>query len=102
MGRMTQRQKAEQFRLLHARDGLFLIPNPWDVASARLLQGLGFEALATTSSGFANTLGRLDHKVTRAEKIAHCQQLSEATALPISADLENGFGDEPDTVAETI
>jgi len=98
----TQAEKAEAFRALHARDGAFVIPNPWDAGSARLLAGLGFEALATTSSGFAQTLGRADGEVSRAEKIAHCRALAAATDLPISADLEKGFADDPETAAESI
>jgi 2-methylisocitrate lyase-like PEP mutase family enzyme len=99
---ITQAEKAEKFKALHARDGAFIIPNPWDVGSARLLAALGFEALATTSSGFAQTLGRLDGMVTLEEKLAHCQALCAATTLPVSADLENGFAHDPEQVAETI
>jgi 2-methylisocitrate lyase-like PEP mutase family enzyme len=99
---VTQIEKAESFRALHERDGAFLMPNPWDAGSARLLAGLGFEALATTSSGFANSLGRLDGQVTRDEVIEHCRSLSAATDLPISADLENCFADDPAEAAETI
>jgi 2-methylisocitrate lyase-like PEP mutase family enzyme len=98
----THREKAERFRALHARPGTFVIPNPWDVGSARVLAALGFEALATTSSGFANALGRLDGQVKRDEVLDHCRQLSAATDLPVSADLERGFGDDPRVVAETI
>ncbi|HEX8749368.1 MAG TPA: isocitrate lyase/phosphoenolpyruvate mutase family protein [Pyrinomonadaceae bacterium] len=98
----TQIEKAERFRALHGRDGAFVIPNPWDAGSARLLAGLGFEALATTSSGFANSLGRLDGEVLRDEVIEHCRNLSAATDLPISADLENCFADDPAEAAETI
>lgn len=99
---LTQAEKANAFRALHERAGAFVIPNPWDVGSARLLAGLGFEALATTSSGFAHALGRVDGMVTLQEKIDHCQALCAATELPLSADLENGFADEPGRVAETI
>jgi 2-methylisocitrate lyase-like PEP mutase family enzyme len=98
----TQNDKATRFRALHARDGAFIIPNPWDVGSARLLESLGFEALATTSVGFAYSMGRPDHGVKRDEMIAHCADLCAATSVPISADLENGFGDDVDTVADTI
>lgn len=98
----TQADKARSFVALHGREGAFVIPNPWDIGSARLLEGLGFEALATTSSGFAHTLGRADGEVSRAEKIAHCRALCEATELPISADLEQCFADDPETAAETI
>ncbi|HJQ32499.1 MAG TPA: isocitrate lyase/phosphoenolpyruvate mutase family protein [Pyrinomonadaceae bacterium] len=98
----TQSEKAESFRALHARAGAFVIPNPWDAGSARLLEGLGFEALATTSAGFANTMGRLDGQVTRDDVLEHCRQLSAATDLPVSADLENCFAHEPPEAAETI
>ena len=91
------------FLALHQREGRpLLLPNPWDAGSARLLESLGFEALATTSSGFAATLGRLDYGVTREEAIAHSATIVEAVGVPVSADLENGFGDAPDEVAETI
>lgn len=99
---IAQREKAERFRALHEAPGAFVIPNPWDAGSARLLEGLGFLALATTSSGFAQSLGRLDGSVTLEEKLAHCRALSAATAIPVSADLENGFADEPAAVARTI
>jgi 2-methylisocitrate lyase-like PEP mutase family enzyme len=99
---VTQREKAGRFRALHEREGAFVIPNPWDAGSARLLAGLGFEALATTSSGFANSLGRLDGQVSRDELIEHCRQLSAATDLPVSADLENCFAHDPGGVAATI
>src|SRR5262245_856261 len=98
----TRGEKVERFRALHARPGAFVIPNPWDGGSARILASLGFEALATTSSGFANSLGRVDGQVTRDEALRHCRELSAATDLPLSADLERGFGDEPEVVAETI
>ena len=99
---VTQREKGERFRALHERTGIFVIPNPWDAGSARLLAGLGFEALATTSAGFANSLGRLDGQVSRDEVIEHCRQLSAATNLPVSADLENCFADDPTEAAATI
>lgn len=92
----------ERFLALHRGPGLLLLPNPWDVGSARLLASLGFEALATTSSGFAGTLGRLDGSVTRDEAIAHAAGIATATGLPVSADLENGFADDPAGVAETV
>ena len=98
----AQKEKAELFKALHEREDAFIIPNPWDVGSARLLAGLGFEALATTSAGFANSLGRLDGEVTRDEVIKHCRDLSAATELPVSADLENCFADDPEKAAETI
>lgn len=97
-----QREKAERFRALHQLDHAFVIPNPWDAGSARVLEALGFEALATTSAGFAQSLGRLDGNVTLQEKAEHCRQLAAVTAIPISADLENGFGDEPAEVARAI
>jgi len=117
---VTQAEKAKKFRALHklplalgapiepAAPGLsavadaFIIPNPWDAGSARILAGLGFEALATTSAGFAFSLGRRDGGVTRDEVLAHCRSIAEATDLPVAADLENCFGDDPKTVAETI
>ena len=93
---------AERFLALHHQDHPLLIPNPWDAGSAKLLASLGFEALATTSSGFAATLGRLDGAVTRDEALAHAAAIVKATELPVSADLENAFADDPDGVAETI
>jgi 2-methylisocitrate lyase-like PEP mutase family enzyme len=98
----TERDTAERFLALHHGDSPLLLPNPWDVGAARLLASLGFEALATTSSGFAATLGRLDGSVTRDEALAHAAALVAATDLPVSADLENGFADEPDGVAATV
>lgn len=98
----TQREKAERFLALHRGDQPLLMPNPWDVGSARLLESLGFAALATTSSGFAATLGLLDGSVSRDEAIAHAAAIVAATDLPVSADLENCFADHPDGVAETI
>ena len=85
---VTQAEKAEKFWALHERTGAFIIPNPWDPGSARLLAALGFEALATTSSGYANSIGRADGAVSLEEKIAHCRSLCAATDLPVSADLE--------------
>ncbi len=99
---MTQKQRAERFGALHGREGAFVIPNVWDAGSARLLAALGFEALATTSAGFANSLGRLDGQMTRDEVVEHCRQLSAATDLPVSADLENCFADNPSEAAATI
>jgi 2-methylisocitrate lyase-like PEP mutase family enzyme len=98
----TQADRAEQFTALHAREGAFIIPNPWDVGSARLLAALGFEALATTSAGYAFSTGRLDGMVTLPEKIEHCRALCAATDLPVSADLENCFADDPKVAANTI
>jgi 2-methylisocitrate lyase-like PEP mutase family enzyme len=96
-----QSQRAERFRALHLPGQPLLLPNPWDAGSARLLASLGFEALATTSSGFAATLGRLDGSVSREEALTHAAAIVAATQLPVSADLENGFGDSPEEVAQT-
>lgn len=98
----TQAQKAEAFRALHARPQAFIIPNPWDVGTARMLAKLGFEALATTSAGYAFSAGVQDNRVGRDRMLAHVSDIVAATDLPVSADLENGFGDDPKTVAETI
>jgi 2-methylisocitrate lyase-like PEP mutase family enzyme len=100
----NQADKAQKFRALHERPGAFVIPNPWDIGTVRILAGLGFEALATTSAGLAFTLGRRDSEgaVTREEALAHARAIVEATLLPVSADLENGFGDAPEAAAETI
>lgn len=110
----TQTDKAKRFRELHrlpakpgepataVAPGAFIIPNPWDAGSARILAGLGFEALATTSSGFALSLGRVDGSITRDEALAHSRAIVNAVDLPVAADLENCFGDDPRTVAETI
>jgi 2-methylisocitrate lyase-like PEP mutase family enzyme len=94
--------KARRFLALHQGGRPLLMPNPWDPGSARLLASLGFQALATTSAGFAATLGRLDGSVTREEALAHAASIVEATELPVSADLENAFGDEPAAVADTV
>ena len=99
---MTQIEKGQAFRALHQRDKAFIIPNPWDIGSARILARLGFEALATTSGGYACSMGRPDYGVGRDAMIAHVSALASATNLPLSADLENGFGDAPATAAETI
>ena len=98
----TQAEKAAAFRALHDRPGAFIIPNPWEAGTAKLLAGLGFEALATTSLGLANMLGCADSKVTRAEVIANCRVIAEATDLPVNADLENCFAHEPEAASETI
>jgi 2-methylisocitrate lyase-like PEP mutase family enzyme len=98
----TQSDKAARFRALHQGPGAFVIPNPWDAGSARLLAALGFQALATSSGASAGTLGRRDGKVTREEALAHARAIVEATDLPVSADLEKGFGDAPSDAAETI
>ena len=101
-GMTSQRDKAERFLQLHHGPGPLLIPNPWDPGSATLLEWLGFSALATTSSGFAATLGRLDGSVTREEALGHATAISAAATVPVSADLENGFAESPEGVAETV
>ncbi len=98
----TQAEKGTIFRALHERVGAFVIPNPWDVGSARLLAQLGFEALATTSAGFAFSVGKTDNTIGREQMLAHCAEIVAATDLPVSADLGNGFGDTPEIVAETV
>ena len=98
----TQAEKAAAFRALHERPGAFIIPNPWEAGTARLLAGLGFEALATTSLGLTNMLGRADGTVTREEVIDNCRVIAEATDLPVNADLENCFAHEPEAASETI
>ena len=98
----TQTEKARRFLDLHRPGDPLLLPNPWDQGSAKLLASLGFQALATTSSGFAMTLGRLDGSVSREEALAHAAEIVAATGLPVSADLENCFADDPDGVARTI
>ena len=98
----SQKEKCETFRALHQRDEAFIIPNPWNIGTARLLASTGFEALATTSVGYAFSIGRQDHEVSRDEMMAHVTEMCAASDLPISADLENGFGDDVDTVAETV
>ena len=100
--KVTQNEKALRFEKLHQRPGAFLIPNPWDAGSARILGGLGFEAFATSSGAAAATFGRRDGKLTRDEALSGAQAIVNATDLPVSADLENGFGDAPEAVAETI
>ena len=101
---MTQSDKAGAFRRLHEGPGTFVIPNPWDAGTARILADLGFEALATTSSGYGYSIGRRDGvgAVTRDRALRGAAVIVEATPLPVSADLENCFGDDPETVAETI
>ena len=98
----SQIEKAVAFRALHERPGAFIIPNPWDAGSAKLLAALGFEALATTSLGVANTFGRADSAVSRTEVIANCRAIAAATDLPVNADLENCFAHAPEAAAETI
>lgn len=102
VGVRTQAEKAIFFRSLHERDKAFIIPNPWDVGTARLLSRLGFEALATTSAGYAFSVGQRDNTIGCERMMLHVSAIASATDLPVSADLENGFGDDPDTVAETI
>ncbi len=98
----TQAEKSIAFRALHERDHAFIIPNPWDAGTARLLATLGFEALATTSAGYAFSIGQRDNTVGRDQMMEHVRAIVAATDLPVSADLENGFGDDPQTVVETI
>ncbi len=97
----TQQEKATRFRALH-EEAAFVIPNPWDAGSAKVLATLGFEALATTSSGFAFTLGRPDGSVGLEELLPHVRAIDRATSLPVSVDLENGFGREPEDAAQAI
>jgi hypothetical protein len=99
---MDPHELRARFAELHARTELFLMPNPWDVGSARLLASLGFDALATTSQGFAWSLGRLDQEVSRDELVAHVQELSAAIELPLNVDSERCYPDEPGGVAETV
>jgi 2-methylisocitrate lyase-like PEP mutase family enzyme len=99
---VTQEQKAARFEVLHKGLGAFVIPNPWDVGSARMLAGLGFQALATSSAASAAAIGKKDGGLTRDEALAHARMIVDATDLPVSADLENGFGDAPEVVAETV
>lgn len=99
---LTQSDKARTFRALHERKGAFIIPNPSDVGTARLLAHLGFEALATTSAGYAFTAGKPDHGVTRNNMLEHVASIAAGVDLPVSGDLENGFGDSPQDAAQTI
>ena len=98
----TQAEKGDHFRSLHYRNHAFIIPNPWELGTARILAYLGFEALATTSMGLAFSLGKLDNTLDRDRVIEHVAAIASATDLPVSADLENGFGDAPEIAAETI
>ena len=98
----TQSEKAERFLALHRKPGAFVIPNPWDGGSARILAALGYEALATSSGASAGVLGKRDGTVTREEALAHARAIVAATDLPVAADLEKGFGDSPQAAAETI
>lgn len=98
----TQAEKGRIFRELHERDAAFVIPNPFDIGTARILAHLGYEALATTSAGYAFSVGQLDNTIDRERMLAHVSEIVAAVDLPVSADLENGFGDTPEIVAETI
>ena len=98
----TQSERTELFRKLHLKDGLFVMPNAWDIGSARILTGLGFKAIATTSAGMAYALGKRDGAVSREVTLGHCRDIVAVTPLPVSADLGNGFGDTPEQVYETI
>jgi 2-methylisocitrate lyase-like PEP mutase family enzyme len=98
----TQSEKAIRFRALHDGPDIFVIPNPWDVPSARILAGFGFQALATSSAASASVLGRRDGSLPREQALAHARTIVEATSLPVSADLEKGFADAPEIVAETV
>ena len=102
MALASQFEKGRIFAALHERDRAFIIPNPWDVGTARLLAQFGFEALATTSAGYSFSMGQPDNSVARANMLRHVASIAAATDLPVSADLENGFGDSPKGVAETF
>src|SRR5437016_7321998 len=101
---ITQAEKAKRFQSLHERPGAFLIPNPWDAGTARILEKLGYEALTTTSAALAFVLGRKDGdgSVTRDDALANAKAIVDAVDLPVAADLENGYGDSPEAAAETI
>ncbi|MBV8284928.1 MAG: isocitrate lyase/phosphoenolpyruvate mutase family protein [Candidatus Eremiobacteraeota bacterium] len=99
---LTPADKARSFAALHRRDRAFVIPNPWDAGTTRLLASLGFEAVATTSAGYAYTLGKPDGAVGREAMLAHAAVIVASTELPVSADMENGYGDSPEMVAETV
>src|SRR5256885_15734967 len=99
---MTVADRRARFAALHAAGELFVMPNPWDAGSARLLASFGFEALATTSAGFALSLGRLDQNVSRDELVAHVEVLAAATPLPLNVDSERCFPDDPGGVSETV
>ena len=100
----TQAERARSFRALHERQGIFIMPNPWDAGTAKLFASLGFQALATTSLGFASSRGRVDGtlSITRDELIANCREIAAATDLPVNADLENGYADDPDEASTII
>ena len=99
---MSVDDRRARFRALHAGEGFFVMPNPWDIGSARLLASCGFEAMATTSAGFAWSLGKLDQQVSREELVAHVSSLADATVLPLNVDSERCFPDDPGGVAETV
>lgn len=99
---IDQREKAKIFKALHDSRKTFIIPNPWDVGSARLLEETGFKALATTSSGFANAIGKIDGQVCLEEKLDHCRALAAVTNIPISADFEDGFAESPEEAAANL
>ncbi|PHR61097.1 MAG: 2-methylisocitrate lyase [Robiginitomaculum sp.] len=99
---VTQKEKGRVFRALHETDEAFIIPNPWDIGTAKLLQSVGFKALATTGAGYAFSIGQQDGTLGRNEMLTYVRDIASATDLPVSADLESGFGDEPDFVAQTI
>lgn len=99
---VSRTAKVESFRRLHLKGSPFIIPNPWDAGSARTLEGLGYKALATSSSASALTLGRLDYGLARDEALAHCRLVADAVDIPVTADLENGFGASPERCADTI
>jgi 2-methylisocitrate lyase-like PEP mutase family enzyme len=98
---VSQREKAEKFRALHAQ-GIFVIPNPWDAGSARILAAMGFQALATTSAGFSFSAGKRDGATSRHDALGHARAIVAASDLPVSADLENGYGHVPEVVADTV
>jgi 2-methylisocitrate lyase-like PEP mutase family enzyme len=98
----SQSEKAELFRALHHHERAFVIPNPWDIGTVRLLERLGFQALATTSAGYAFSIGQRDNTVGREKMLDHVKTMVSATDLPVSADFENGFADDPESVAETV
>lgn len=99
---MPETSKAKMLLALHERDAPFIIPNPWDMGSAKILTSMGFEALATTSAGASFSMGLKDFELTEQQILSHCAQILSATDLPVSADLENGFGDSPKNAADTI
>ena len=100
--RLSQAEKGENFLSMHHEEGAFIIPNPWDIGTARLLAQLGYKALATTSAGYAFSIGQRDNTIDRETMMRHVSDIVGASNLPVSADLENGFGDSPEAVAETI